>query len=98
MATHVVHLLFKLGLCFGQRIDFVFLCLEIVQRLLMSLLQGSLLLGQFANVFILTSQLLHQVFNLQQVVQTYIPTVYAQKTEVQLELEIQPGNRTNREF
>lgn len=63
-STHVVHLLFQLGLGLGQSVDFVLLCLQVIQCLLVGLLEGFLLLGQLGNTLIHRRHLLCQVFNL----------------------------------
>ena len=62
--THIVNLLLQLGLGLGQSVDFVFLCLQVIQGLLMGLLEGLLLLGQLSKTFILRGHLLSQVLHL----------------------------------
>ena len=62
--THVVNLLFQLCLGLGQSVDFVFLCLQVIQGLLMGLLEGLLLLGQLSKTLILRGHLLGQVLHL----------------------------------
>ncbi len=57
-------MLLKLGLGLGQSVDFVFLSLQVIQSLLMSLLKGFLFLGQLSNALILRGHLLSQVLHL----------------------------------
>ena len=60
----IVHLLLQLGFSFGQRIDFVFLYLQVIQCLLMGLLEGFLLFCQLGNCLIQDCHLLCEVFHL----------------------------------
>ena len=62
--TYIIHLLLKFGLGLGQSINFVFLSLQIIKSLLMSLLKSFLLLGQLSNALILRGHFLSQVFHL----------------------------------
>ena len=64
-ATHVINLLFQLGLGLGQSVDFVLLCLQVIQCLLVGLLKGFLFLGQLGNGLVLGGHLLSQVLNLE---------------------------------
>ena len=57
-------MLFQLGLGLGQSVDFVLLCLQVIQGLLMGLLEGFLLLGQLSDTLILRGHLLSQVLHL----------------------------------
>lgn len=65
LATYVIHLLLQFALDFAQGIDFVLLCLQVVQGLLVGLLEGLLLPGQLGDGFIQASKLLSKVFHLQ---------------------------------
>lgn len=79
--THIIHLLLQFDLGFGQRVDLVFLSLQVIQGLLMGLLQGFLLLRQLGDDLIQSSHLLNQVFNLDQQGQTWRAS--SQREEVQ---------------
>ena len=57
-------MLFKLDFGFGQGVDFVFLCLQVIQGLLVGLLEGLLLLGQLGDGLVRPSQFLGKVFYL----------------------------------
>ncbi len=62
--TYLIHLLLQFGFGFGHSVHFVLLRLQIIQCLLMSLLQGFLLLRQFADILILAHDFFSQVFHL----------------------------------
>ena len=79
--THVVDLLFQLGLGLGQSVDFVFLCLQVVQGLLMGLLEGLLLLGQLSKTFILRGHLLRQVLHLNNMNEWIISVLWLDNTD-----------------
>ena len=57
-------MLFQLGLGLGQSVDFVLLCLQVIQGLLVGLLESLLLLGQLSDTLILRGHLLSQVLHL----------------------------------
>lgn len=62
--SYIINLLLQLDLGFTQGVDFVLLCLQVFQCLLVSLLQGQLLLGQLGDGIIERGHLLSQVFYL----------------------------------
>lgn len=64
LETYIIHLLLKFGLGLGQGVNLVFLSLQIIKSLLMSLLKSFLLLGQLGNALILRGHFLSQVFHL----------------------------------
>ncbi len=64
LKTYIIHLLLKLGLGLGQSVDFVFLSLQVIKSLLMSLLKSFLFLGELSNALILRGHLLSQVLHL----------------------------------
>ncbi len=64
MMTHIINLLLKFCLGFGQGVDFVLLCLEIIQGLLMCLLEGFLLLCKLGKALILSCHFFSQVLDL----------------------------------
>ncbi|GCC45853.1 hypothetical protein chiPu_0030069 [Chiloscyllium punctatum] len=62
--TYIVDLLLEFSLGFGQAVDLVLLTLEIIQGLLMSFLESSLLLRQLHDGVIQTRHLLRQILHL----------------------------------
>ena len=62
--AYIIHLLFELGFGFGQGVDFVLLCLQVIQGLLVGLLEGLLLLGQLGDGLVQACHLLREVFHL----------------------------------
>lgn len=63
--AYIIDLLLQLDLGFVQAVDFVFLCLQVLQRSLVGLLQGLLLLGQPGNGVIKRGHLLREILHLQ---------------------------------
>lgn len=62
--AYIIHLLFQFHFSFAQCVDLVFLCLKVIQNLLMSFLQGLLLLSKFADVLIKSRHFFCQIFHL----------------------------------
>lgn len=63
--SYIIYLLLQFGLGFGQRADFVFLNLQVIQCLLVGFLEGLFLLSEFRNVFIQSCHLFSEILNLQ---------------------------------